>query len=361
MNSHSSLTYEHASDAYETEINNFANAVNYLSSKNTLGNITEYAKLLKRQAKSKSPYLAIFEATNGSATVDMSNMPPLMMELVYTAHIGACALLVNGSKFTEQQFQPDAFKLAAMQSFPQKSQASDEVISSICIQLANLDALRTMQLLKVFGLINRSPEKTVQLALGCGAGDKDYQSIHSQVVMQKTEVQQQVRLEFDVKIAHPKHITMIDGDKVHTERYEQYNSSSAAPINAIVGDMLLSLDDLISTNFEKVNLVTVLRMEHRMIPDVGVFFSKLSQLITDECDFIFSIGLGDTIEDFEGRTKLVSDVFAFLKKAKLRPVLFKMHEAGDLSHQWASLKFGYPKLATYQILYCKLSSKALIG
>lgn len=360
MTNHFSLTYEKLSEAFQAEINNFANAVMYLGSQNSIGNITQYSKLLKNQSKNKSSFLPIIEASKGSAILDMSNVSTMLTELIYTAHVGACSLLINDSQFTEQQLQPDAFKSLAMASFPVKEEANDEILSSIANQLATLDASRTMQLLRVLGLITRQPEKMVQLALGCGSGINDYGSIHREAQIQIINSGSQSLYEFKSIAKHPKSITMIDGDEVHAERYKHYNEGEQ-PIKAIVGDMVTTLGELDAPGVEKANFVSVLRMEYRMIPDVKMFFNQLSKLISNDCDFVFSVGSGDSLEDFEGRTKIVNEVYEYLKAANLRPMILKMHEPGDLDHQWASLKFGSPSLATYEILHCKLNNKALMA
>ena len=100
-------------------------------------------------------------------------------------------------------------------------------------------------------------------------------------------------------------------------------------------------------------------MEHRMIPDLTHFFKKLIPLISKDCDLIFTIGLGEDMSDFRARTELVRNLYDFLKQAKLKPVILKMHEDGSYEHQQASIKFGHPILATYQILYCKLNPSLL--
>ena len=71
------------------------------------------------------------------------------------------------------------------------------------------------------------------------------------------------------------------------------------------------------------NLVTALRIDHRMISDVPGFFGKLGKCMSNDCDFILSIGAGDTRDDFNGRVRLVKGIFTALVDAGLRPVLFK--------------------------------------
>jgi len=354
MDQHHTISYQLTREAYEAEIARLAQAINVLIRNKGISNIFSYRKYINKQCRSRAGINLIIENSKGSFIIDLSTKSEIIWSLINTAHIAACTSILKGQKFTEAQFQPATLQQNAINAFPAAEITSQENLDMIAGLLSRLDACRTAQILKIFGLFNKNPKSISQLALGCGSGINDIESIHQSCDVKKVNENATNFLSFDYTTPKPEKITLIDADTIHQDRYEHYIKNDPS-VHGIVGDMLPSLDKLTSDNNKKYNLVSVLRMEHRMIPDIIRFFTKLYPLISKDCDFILSIGLGENLADFKARTKLVSDLYNFLNKAKLKPVVFKLHESGTLEHQQISIKFGHPILGTYQILYCKLN------
>ena len=76
-------------------------------------------------------------------------------------------------------------------------------------------------------------------------------------------------------------------------------------------------------------------------------------------DLVITMGSGFTVEDFQGRVDKIQEIFDYLNKLKLEPVLIKLHDQGDINRQRATNKFSKASLTTYQILHCKLKKKIL--
>ena len=96
-----------------------------------------------------------------------------------------------------------------------------------------------------------------------------------------------------------------------------------------------------------------------MIPDAGELLQHLCPIIDDDCDFILSIGAGDTPDAYQRRLNVVNDMFAKLEEAQLEPVLFRLHLGGSVQQQGSSIQFGSIAASSYEILYCRLNREAL--
>ncbi len=132
-------------------------------------------------------------------------------------------------------------------------------------------------------------------------------------------------------------------------------------MSGYVGDTHEVLKQLSESDIRKRNLVTALRIEPAMIPDAGELLRHLCPIIDDDCDFILSIGAGDTPDAYQRRLDVVKDMFARLEEAQLKPVLFKLHLGGNIQQQGASIQFGSIGTSSYEILYCRLSREALVN
>ena len=107
--------------------------------------------------------------------------------------------------------------------------------------------------------------------------------------------------------------------------YKKLNEQNDLPVLAINKATDDVLNNLKGLDIRKRNLVTSIRFDHRMIPDVVKFFKLLTPIVDDQCDLVMSMGSGDTPQEFEGRINLMKSLFDELNNANLQPVLIKLH------------------------------------
>ncbi len=237
--------------------------------------------------------------------------------------------------------------------------ASKEDISRIGDKLHSMDTVRNMQLLRSLGLIQRKTSTFQQLALGAGVGTKDMYALHRIPEIATSKSPDGTSYAFWVIQEYVEHIVITDLDQSRLELYSKYNQQSTPPALAICADMMDMLRDLPERQLKKRNLVTAIRIDHRMLPDVPGFLGLLSRNIDEQCALVMSMGAGNNVDEFTGRINKLAEVFDALEHAGLQPVLLKMHGPGTLSEQHASLRFGNPSSSTFQILYCNLRKKML--
>lgn len=355
----SHFPFDKLSDAYMSEINGLSYATTLPEFQNILDHLINYQKFIQQRKRDPSTLKMILNASNGTRIINSTSTSASLREIIYTAHVAACCDMLKGSQLLFQQLQPEPLKTIARNFLSQKTGMSEQENLYSVQNLHSMDAVRTILLLRLLGLITRQSEKMYQLALGTGSGIKDMYSIHRLPQISTRETNRQKTLAFNVIQKNVAEITLVDADPMYHDYYIELEKEDNLTVTTYNYDTIEALKAYSNEITNKRNLITLIRIDHRMIPDVDDLLCQLIPLISDECDFILSIGSGDTLEDFEGRTNKVQEIFDTLESANLKPVLFKMHKPGALQNQWATLHFGHPGIASYQILYCALNKKAL--
>ena len=358
-NRYNAFPYKKLQEVYLTEIRGLMHACSEPDFDSIIIDLANYEKFLISRKKIKSPLKPILDASNGKGILSLNSISPHFRRAIYTAITASCCELLNGDTLLYKQLQPEIIEKSAMQAFPSQDKLTDTHNFKILAMISSMDAIKTILILRSLGLVTRTSQNINQISLGAGSGNKDIFSIHISPSITMRNMNGQKQLTFSVKQEQAKDIILIDADPIHKDYYASMNENESLQVTAYNQDTIETLKELSSSGITNRNLVTMLRIDHRMLPDVPKFLQYLASIIGDNCDFIMSIGLGDSIEDFKGRVNKVEEVFNALESAKLRPVILKMHKDGSVEDQWASLAVGHPSLATYQILYCKLKRKAL--
>jgi hypothetical protein len=222
-----------------------------------------------------------------------------------------------------------------------------------------MDAVRTMHLLRILGLITKPTKNMYQLALGAGSGEKDIYSLHKVPEIVRKNDGTFDYYEFAIHQEKVAHVVVSDSDPQRSELYQNYNQNLSQHVLAYNDETDIVLNKIRTLNLQKRNLISAIRLDHRMIPDAQEFLASLITCLDDQCDLIFTIGSGDKPEDFDGRVSVLAELFSILGSLRLRPVLLKLHSQGNVLQQYQSLRYGNPLTSTYQILYCKLKKKDL--
>lgn len=339
-----------------SQLETFRKNANY---SDILNHIKNYSGYLSDCAKTENPIESIDAATNGTRVINMASTSHEVIEKLHTAHMAACVILLEDFS-CPLSYLNDQSILAARESYANSPQSAEpQVRVNLLQRLHGIDAVRTIQLLRIFGLITNRSKDMYQLGLGVATGNKDIKYVH-------TYPKLQIELNAMDQVVHFKSITdkvadivISDLDERYKDRYQSYEDDTESSISCFISDTYDLLEKLKKNNIRKRNLITMLRIEPAMIPDAVEFLQRLAPIIDSECDFVLSIGSGDNPEEYNKRINVVSSLFSRLQDAGLSPVLFKFHDDGSALTQLQSLKFGSSPTSSYETLYCKLNKEMI--
>jgi len=110
---------------------------------------------------------------------------------------------------------------------------------------------------------------------------------------------------------------VIDADPQRKEPYKRLNSQSdlnVIAINDFIDKALDGLPELMSKNdMGPRNLISAIRFDHRMFPDVSDILRLLQPNIIDGADFLLIISSGHTIKELEGCVNKMKEFFDCLQ------------------------------------------------
>jgi len=353
-------SFKEISSYFQKEIDQVGRMLKYPFSNEILSSFENYQLFIRRINKDADPLKEILIASDDTRILSVESKSEYLWEVFTIAHIAACCELMKGTGIPRQELDAQSLSKVMQQFLSSLQFAPEKKLNSVANKLHYMDAIRTMHLLRALGLITKPTAEFHQLGLGAGDGYKDLFSLHKLPVIRSMQIDGKNTLVFDMLKENVSHIVLSDMDPHFSELYKKLNEQNELPVLAInkgTNDVLNKLKDL---DIRKRNLVTSIRFDHRMIPDVVEFFKLLTPIVDDQCDLVMSMGAGNTPEEFEGRINLMKSLFDELNNAKLQPVLIKLHGSGTLLQQHKSLAFGNPWSSTYEILYCSLNKKQLI-
>ncbi|MAT64070.1 MAG: hypothetical protein CMN57_00300 [Gammaproteobacteria bacterium] len=275
------------------------------------------------------------------------------------AHLAACCHLLHDSSLSLNQLRGDQLLALARQFLEASRHKPDEFRARIVGKLHAMDTMRSVQLLRNLGLFTRPTSELLQLGLGCGEGNRDLLFMHLAPRITLTRHGGDTLYRLSTTHETTPDSVIVDVDSRHREQFQSLEQNTELNVRAYNLPTPEALDTLRGEGRPPRNLVTGFRIDHRMLPDVREFLSRLTPCLDTEADLIFTIGAGDTPEDFEGRTRTFRTLHRELTLAGLQPLLFKLHGPGSPARQRHSLKVGNLGASSYQILYCSLIRERL--
>lgn len=353
------IPYDRFRSEYLAEIREIKKAMLLPEFKTIFDRMTDYPTYAESRKHIRNPYVSIVKESNNSYIIDLSNPGPESRLAIYTAQMSALCVLAEGANLPLTDFTPKPFTQLITQHLNSLKGQPLEVLKAQNIKQHAMDTMRSQQLLRAFGLFTPVPDNTCQLGLGAGNGLRDSFFVHAEPWIRNSIQGGREFITLGVERRWSKHIILTDLDPDYREHYIELNKREFPDIDAYNEKTENVLKRFADTGFQKRNLVTAIRFDHRMFPDVPKFLSQLTPCLSDECDFIASVGAGDTTDDFTGRKDTIAKFFEVLKSAGLLPVVFKFHGPGKPIKQWKTIQFGGASSATYQMLYCRLNKKAL--
>lgn len=324
-----------------------------------LQRIQNYPAFLQSREKISSPMKMIIDMSGGTRIVEVANMTSAVRNLFCTAHFAACCILLEDFRIMLDVLRSISVVPHIQQYLANSSASEVDQDQVIMRRLVGMDATRTMQLLRAFGLVTRRSNEMYQIGLGAGDGDKDFNFMHTDPVLRMEAGPDGQEIVFGSSRKRVADIIVNDLDPRHKSKYEQLSQDASSPVTGYVGDTLGLLEKLSGGNIRKRNLVTALRIDPAMIPNASEFLRYLYPILDEDCDLVLSMGAGESPDAYQRRLDVVSDMFSTLEGAQLEPVLFRLHLGGAIERQGASIQFGSIGASSYEILYCRLSSEAL--
>ncbi len=356
--------YHEILNAYKTEADGFGVIIESDKFPEIISNFENYPFFLKERNREMKSAKLVKMLSKGTGIIDLAvNSNPILKKILYYAHVAVCCELFDGWKIPVQSLTRSSMQKYIEKAFSENVNITREGISAPTGRYQRADAARTIQILRLLGLITVSSENIRQISFAAGNADRDIGGIHALPVINRhvDVLTNDVSIDFSSKKPKPDNLILIDSDPLHSDRYAKFNEEKGDWIlafNDYAEDAMDRIPSLIQKkNWESRNFVAGIRIDHRMVPDVPRFMSKLATTIDAAADFVFSIGAGHDVDDYHGRIIVMGELFDYLEQRGMSPVRINMHGLGDVEQQRLTPSFGYSPYTTYEIIYCKLKKK----
>ncbi|HEC05414.1 MAG TPA: hypothetical protein ENJ12_01050 [Thiolapillus brandeum] len=290
-----------------------------------------------------------------------------LREVFFKAHLACCCELLDGWVLSMDLMKSEDLYRYVRKRIATEVEDDPERLFHYYQKLHSADAVRASQILKLVGVFELDSGEARQLSMGASGGNKDVESIHMVPRMACGDGVPGCAgpsVAFGVEVEQPRHVVLIDNDSRLQELYEELNTGNAGRLLAINDDALSAFDELeekvLNGEIEQRNYVVGIRVDHRMIDDVRGFFSKLARIIQPQAEFFISVGSGNSLDEYEGRLRLMSELFDYLRGAGLEPLRFVLHRGRNLAENRDSPSFGHASIATHEIVHCRLEKNRLV-
>lgn len=343
-----------------------------------LSYFSDYDTYLGRLLKGATHQKTIDAALGKSGIIDTATPSKELAQLFCQAQIAACAELFNGWKINNSHLNRDVIRSLVQQgssSFapipaissdvrPDQYNDSQRLLLNGINVIQNIDTIRVLQVLKLFGFLTTAASETQQLSLGVGNGYRDLFGIHMLPKIGTSQTTTGNQYHFEMIERQAAHTVLVDNDpvyKTHFSELTKNEKSRVLALNADADDALVKIENEQSDSLlELRNLVVCLRIDHRMIPDAEKFLNSIAKVIDASADLVMTIGAGNNLEEFEGRLSTFDALFDSLAEKGLKPVRILLHGRGTAAEMRANPNFGQLAYASYQVLYCKLEKSKLL-
>lgn len=356
-----------AAEGYNLEVNMLANVVASRYFAPLLPRFGNYPAFLRedRSIIYDDEMERLYTGDSLSRTIDASEPADVLSELLACAHLAASCYLFAGETFTPIQLNHQGLNSKVTALFKQILDDSPRNIRRLLHNLHNVDAIRTVHIVKLAGVLDLHYDNCRQLSLGAGHGSRDLASIHQVPVISEGSKKlsgsgdSTRTLNFNSYCRTPRDVILSDNDPGLRDYLDEFNRKPDSGIKAIPEDTYEALEKapalMAKHNLALRNLVVLFRIDHRMLPDLPQFFRLLSAVISDGADFILSIGAGHDLDEFTGRLDKIREISDFLNSRGIQTTRFRLYRGGNPEERRNHRAFGALSFATYEILHCKLN------
>lgn len=347
---------------YIAEIKTIATTSQHSDFLATLRLLSDYDKYLTTRSKLCTSVSNILEAHGQSEAISItSNKPELIRQALLIANIASACHLLHGTSVPLMDFNTNNLLGYARHFIESCKNRPPEYIKKIVAKFHTIDTIRVIHFLRGIGLFLHTPDSIRQIGFGSADGTRDIVSAHLTphiTLSGSGSADSHVHLQCNQNSTIE--TIIVDAEPLYKEHYDALNSETGKNIFAYNMDTIEFLQNGLHQHTPGFNLITAIRIDHRMLPDVHLFLSALAPWISDRCDLIMTIGAGDSIADFRGRILKFREIRSILSELGLSPIIFTMYKTkGSLTHQQQSLLFGNMRASSYEILYCSLRRDAL--
>jgi hypothetical protein len=347
---------------YDAEMSGLSYIANSDLLPTLLHDIMNYEDCLNNKSPSSNADKFIHSVTSDTNIIRTTSVTAELNYILLLSHLACCCELLNGMAISSSTLKNPSLPGHIHRIIQHALKQTPNNVYSYVKRLNNADTVRTIQMLRLLGLLDLRSQNCRQLSLGAGFGRKDIYAVHAIPRMSsnpnKDTPYENSELLFSTSSTNPAQITLIDNDKSLVDLYKNYNLGSNGSIHAILDDATHALDKLPALIDKKAikpfNMIIGIRVDHRMIAEIEDFFVKLTQVMEPQADFVISVGAGFSASEFEGRVNLISGIFDHLKDKGLDPVRIILHSGNTLKESRERPAFGYVAIATHEILYCRL-------
>ncbi len=351
---------------YLQELRLLIHSLNSDFTANLLPLFRDYENFLRCDLRRYFPAGMLQELAGQGNTLSTFGLPDNGRRLFDCANLAAACEIFNGwtidggavNSNNSAQFLADNMRLSG-----KDSQQLGRVMG---VRLNRGDAVRTAQIIKLFGLLPVNSERYDQLALGASMARRDREGFHRIPGIGPERPNGNFsgtsRLNFAVMTCEPKSLIMIDNDNNLAKDYARINREENSKIRALNLDLYDGLDRLAATIEEsdcaRRNLVTMYRLEPRALPDIPLFIDKLIRVIDNAAFFMATIGAGNSPAEFAARTAALDEITEQLRTRGFRPWRIIMHGQGNQPNGQTIPDFGTSEFSSFEILFCDLGNDA---
>lgn len=344
---------------YNSEIRALDRMAMQIDVANILPGFCNYSELLSLAHSPDSPFATISDFSKTGRIVNVARGSARVQLLFSAAQLAACSILLEGHHVDFVRLESGMLAPDMEASLQHMLENKPGMAQDVMQKLIGMDAVRTIQVLRLAGLISRKSEDMYQLGLGAATGNKDIHYVHTEPIVNSLPGKSGLRIGFGAHERRVANIIISDLDQRHSSLYRQYGEDGTCSVSGYIGDTFEVLEKLDEQGIRKRNLVTMLRIEPAMIPDIDGFLGRLCPLLEEGADFVLSIGAGNSPEAYKQRIETVEQLFNRLGELGLEPIVFRLHLGGSVMQQASSLQFGNASTASYEILYCKMHAYLL--
>ena len=351
---------------YEMEMTSLSFIAGQEEFPNMLSILKDYKSFIQKRSETMDKEHLLSSVKSESGVITARSESPILREIFLLAHLACCCELLQGWTLNINIISsPEFFKTINKRILSEINKDPD-LIYDYAKRLNNADAMRTIQILKLLGLLEFSSSSCRQLSLCAGFGRKDIYAVHATPAITHNpgdDILGNSNVSFSTSSDRPEQITLVDNDKSLQELYGNYNSESNGFIYAMNDDASHALDRLPGLIHNKslapYNLILGIRIDHRMVDDVPDFFRQLALVASPEADLVITIGAGFSESEFEGRVSLIERMFDHLEDRGLDPTRITLHTGETTKDGRERPAFGYAAVATHEVLHCKLYEEQL--
>ncbi|MBN2015806.1 hypothetical protein JW766_03145 [Candidatus Dojkabacteria bacterium] len=296
------------------------------------------------------------QIADGTYLLNTANLENAPTDIFAITQFVSCCMLFNGLIVPMGKYTQEEFITEALEAVLPKDPLEEGAYHLAYVKLHYANVFRTMQILKLLGIIDYDVSRTLQLALGAASAVEDFFYLHAQPEIIHLGGENSVAFRFHY--ATPRHMIAVDNDPVNADTYAELSEKHPGQFKGIIGDSIETISALSGQNkakeLERRNMVTALRIEPSMIPDPKAFLLALASVIDNSADLIITVGGGDDVHEFIARQQRMAEIHSLLQACKLNPVRLMIYEGENPEEQRARPIFGNVTYGTHEVIYCKL-------